>query len=108
MEENFMQKYIILTDSTTDLPASYATENNLEVVPLGFTIDGVNYRNYLDNRELSSADFYNKIAEGKQGKYAVIKKWFLNNYKEAYEKEIENLKLESELAELEEELKEVA
>ena len=49
-----------------------------------------------------------EIAEGKQGKYAVIKKWFLNNYKEAYEKEIENLKLESELAELEEELKEVA
>ena len=27
-----------------------------------------------------------EIAEGKQGKYAVIKKWFLNNYKEAYEK----------------------
>ena len=25
-----------------------------------------------------------EIAEGKQGKYAVIKKWFLNNYKEAY------------------------
>ena len=41
-----------------------------------------------------------EIAEGKQGKYAVIKKWFLNNYKEAYEKELENLKLEKELDEL--------
>ena len=49
-----------------------------------------------------------KIADSKQGKYAVIKKWFLNNYQEAYEKELENLKLESELAELEEELEEAA
>ena len=49
-----------------------------------------------------------EIAEGKQGKYAVIKKWFLNNYKEAYEKELENLKLERELAELEAELEEAA
>ena len=48
------------------------------------------------------------IAESKQGKYPVIKKWFLNNYKEAYEKELENLKLERELAELEAELKEAA
>ena len=48
------------------------------------------------------------IAESKQGKYPVIKKWFLNNYKEAYEKELENLKLESELAELESELEQAA
>ena len=49
-----------------------------------------------------------EIAEGKQGKYAVIKKWFLNNYKEAYEKELENLKLERELDELAAELEDVA
>ena len=49
-----------------------------------------------------------EIAEGKQGKYAVIKKWFLDNYKEAYEKELENLKLEKELDELAAELEDVA
>ena len=49
-----------------------------------------------------------EIAEGKQGKYAVIKKWFLHNYKEAYEKELENLKLERELDELAAELEDVA
>lgn len=63
-----MQKYIILTDSTTDLPAYYAEENELEVLPLGFMIDGITYKNYLDNRELSSKDFYRKISEGKQAK----------------------------------------
>ena len=61
-----------------------------------------------DEKEVALFERVCEIAENKQGKYAVIKKWFLNNYKEAYEKEIENLKLESELAELEEELKEVA
>lgn len=49
-----------------------------------------------------------EIAETKQGKYPIIKKWFLNNYQEAYEKELENLKLERELAELEAELENVA
>ena len=47
-----------------------------------------------------------EIAEGKQGKYAVIKKWFLNNYQEAYETELENLKLEKELEEIAAEVEE--
>ena len=41
-----------------------------------------------------------KIADSKQGKYAVIKKWFLDNYQKEYDKEIENLKLEEELKEI--------
>ena len=41
-----------------------------------------------------------KIADSKQGKYAVIKKWFLNNYQKAYDKELENLKLVAELEEI--------
>ena len=44
------------------------------------------------------------IAEGKQGKYAIMKKWFLNKYQEAYEKELENLKLVEELASIESEI----
>ena len=60
-----MKKYIIVTDSTTDLPDSYAEENGIKVIPLGFTIDGKSYANYLDNRELSSIEFYNMVKEGK-------------------------------------------
>lgn len=48
-----------------------------------------------------------KIAEGKQGKYAVIKKWFLNNYQDAYEQELENLKVKEEESALEKELAEI-
>lgn len=41
-----------------------------------------------------------KIADSKQGKYAVIKKWFLDHYQKEYDMELENLKLETELEEL--------
>ena len=44
------------------------------------------------------------IASVKQGKYAIIKKWFLNNYQEAYEKELEIVNLEKELEGIELEL----
>lgn len=67
-----MKKYIIVTDSTTDLPSSYADENQLKIIPLGFSIDGRNYRNYLDNRELSSVEFYNMISNGKMCKTTQI------------------------------------
>lgn len=33
------------------------------------------------------------IAENKQGKYAIVKKWFLDNYKEAYSEEIASTKV---------------
>ena len=62
----------------------------------------------MDYENLDTFERVCEIAEGKQGKYAVIKKWFLNNYKEAYEKELENLKLERELDELAAELEDVA
>jgi len=53
---------------------------------------------------LSTFDKVVRIASKRQGKYALIKKWFLENYKEAYTKEIENCKLEEELDSLEAEL----
>ena len=59
-----MKKYIIITDSTTDLPVSYAEEKGLKVIPLGFMIENKNYKNYLDNRELSSKEFYEKGVSG--------------------------------------------
>ena len=56
-----MKKYAIVTDSTTDLTAEYAKENNLVVIPLGFSIDGGNYKDYLDHSELSIEEFYKKM-----------------------------------------------
>ena len=52
------------------------------------------------DKEVELFDKVCKIADCKQGKYAVIKKWFLDHYKNEYEKELENLKLAAELEEI--------
>ena len=59
-----MSDYIIITDSSCDLPDSLVKELELEVLPLAFIMDGKTYRNYPDNREMSPKDFYNKEREG--------------------------------------------
>lgn len=56
--------YVILTDSTTDLPNSFVLENNIDVMPLKYTINDNEYVNYLDERELSSKEFYEFMRNG--------------------------------------------
>lgn len=81
-----MKEYIIITDSTTDLPIEYAKESGLKVVPLGFSIKGNDYKNYLDNRELSSNDFYNMVKEGYSARTSQVNpEDFYNVFKETLE-----------------------
>ena len=67
-----MKKNIIITDSTTDLGAEYLECEDLKVIPLSYTIDDLCYKDYLDRRELSSEDFYEKIKNGKLSKTTQI------------------------------------
>lgn len=59
-----MLDYIIITDSSCDLPDSLVRELELTVLPLSFIMDGKTYRNWPDNREMSPGEFYNKQREG--------------------------------------------
>lgn len=59
-----MKKYVIVTDSTTDLTNEYALDNELIVLPLGFSIGGKDYKDYLDHKELAIEEFYKKIDSG--------------------------------------------
>ena len=59
-----MNNYVIITDSSCDLPDSMVKELELEVLPLAFIMDGKTYRNYPDNREMSPDEFYSKEREG--------------------------------------------
>lgn len=65
-----MNDYRIITDSSCDLPAALASELKLEVIPLSVSINGHEYRNYLDHREISIGDFYSLLREGIRGKTA--------------------------------------
>ncbi len=56
-----MSDYVIMTDSSCDLPASLANEMELTVLPLYVDVDGQKYTNYLDEREISFSEIYAKL-----------------------------------------------
>ena len=61
----------------------------------GLTIEEM--KRFISTRskeEYASFEKVLKIAEGKKGKYAIVKKWFLDNYKEVYVPEIETIKID--------------
>ena len=59
-----MRNYVILTDSSCDLPAELAEKMGIRVVPLSVLVDGTEYMNYLDGREIGFKAFYDKIRAG--------------------------------------------
>ncbi len=54
----------IITDSSCDLPQSLADELDLIVQPLHFHMNGIDYNNYLDGREIGFTEFFNTLREG--------------------------------------------
>ncbi|MDY4954113.1 MAG: DegV family protein [Candidatus Onthomonas sp.] len=60
-----MRYYTIVTDSSCDLPASLAEKLGIRVVPLSVFVEGKQYYNYLDGRDISFEDFYQQMGEGK-------------------------------------------
>ena len=58
------QNYVILTDSTTDISQAIADEINVKVWPMQFELDGLAYRNFPDEREMKSDDFYDLMRKG--------------------------------------------
>ena len=56
-----MSDYILMTDSSCDLPANLADEMELSVLPLYVDVDGQKYANYLDEREISFSEIYAKL-----------------------------------------------
>src|SRR5690554_2851860 len=61
-----MSEFLIVTDSTSDLPQSIVDDHHLVVMPLKYHIDGKTYTNYSDNRELDPKAFYDLVRNGAQ------------------------------------------
>lgn len=60
----------------------------------GLSIDEMS--RFLSNRTEEEQQMFKKvlaIAANRQGKYAIVKKWFLDNYKEAYVEELAQLQV---------------
>ena len=56
-----MSDYVIMTDSSCDLPAALADKMGLTVLPLSVYIEDKRYINYLDEREISFREIYAKL-----------------------------------------------
>ena len=55
----------------------------------GLSIDEMT--RFLSNRTENEQEMFKKVlavAANRKGKYAIVKKWFLDNYKEAYSEEV--------------------
>lgn len=74
-----MREYIIVTDSTCDLTDDLANEFGVLVLPLTFTIDGKDYQNYLDGREIDLNSFYKKMEEGHTPKTSQLNTVFIED-----------------------------
>lgn len=82
-----MSDYVIITDSSCDLPQNLADDLGIIIVPLMFTIGGKEYANYLDGREMLPAAFYQKIREGLSATTSAIN---MNTYLELMEPILQN------------------
>ncbi len=69
-----MSNYRILTDAACDLSDEMARDLGLTVIPMEFSIDGKQYLNYLDNREMDPDKFYNmqRNDEAKEWKTSAV------------------------------------
>ena len=67
-----MRNYVIVTDSTSDLPVNIIKEYDITVVPLGFGFESENYLNYPDHRQLSIQKFYERVKNGERSTTTLV------------------------------------
>lgn len=59
-----MRDFVLVTDSSCDLPQTLVEKFELTVVPLTVTVDGKTYKNFLDESEIGFKEFYDYSRSG--------------------------------------------
>lgn len=67
-----MRNYVIVTESTTDLPQDLVNELGITIIPMTFVIENESYLNYPDNREMDVHKFYDRIKKGERSTTALV------------------------------------
>ena len=67
-----MKDFVIVTDSCCDLTDTLAKKAELTVIPMVLNISGNEYHNYLDEREISSKDFYARLRSGENASTSAV------------------------------------
>lgn len=63
-KNKFQASYALFSDSTTDITPKMADEIDVTILPLMFTIEGKDYFNYLDGRDMDNKTFYARMRAG--------------------------------------------
>lgn len=61
-----MKDYVIVTESTCDLPVQIVNELDIKVIPMNFELEGKSYTHYYDARELDIHEFYESLRKGQK------------------------------------------
>ena len=69
---NKMNDFVIVTDSSADLPEDLVRELGVEVLPLSFTVKGQTHHNYPDDREMDPKVFYKMLRDGEMATTAAV------------------------------------
>lgn len=67
-----MKDYRIFTDSCADLSEALVQALDINVLPMTFSLDGVDFHDYPDNREMDPHDFYDKLRGGSMSSTSLI------------------------------------
>lgn len=67
-----MREYIIMTDSSCDLPLEIVNDLEISVLPLSLVIDDKKYYNYLDERDITFSEFYKLMRNKKTSKTSAV------------------------------------
>ncbi len=59
-----MKDYVLVSDSTADMPRELVKELGINIVPFSYSIDNEIYQYYLDERDGDIKVFYDKLREG--------------------------------------------
>ncbi len=81
-----MKEWVILTDSNCDLPLDYCKKNNIEMLPLSYTIGDTEYL-ALSKNDLTPKEFYDKLRQGATAKTAMVS---VDKFKVAFKERIKN------------------
>lgn len=67
-----MNRFAIITDSSTDLPQKVVEELDVAVLPLRYTIQGEERPNWPDHREMDPHEFYDLLRKGERATTAAL------------------------------------
>ena len=77
-----MSEYVIISDSSCDLPQWKIDEIDVKIVPLTVELDGKTYTNYLDWREIEPRAFFDELRAEKPSKTSAAN---VSDFREAME-----------------------